>query len=200
MDGINKKLNVALSKLVSKPGCKITVTNLCDKAKVSRAAFYIYHKDLDDYLNKCREYIVQKFFEQIKLIMKATDKELETVLLRKNIVFDDTDIILLRYFADGNSYFGFADASNRIVMPQLENLIIKKWGQEYYENNRFKFKYFFNGFITLLYFDLINYNENKIKFEVFGSRAIAKILFTDVFDSVGSGNWFKIDEEIYRTH
>lgn len=196
--GVNKKLNTALAKLASKTGCKITVTNLCEKADVSRATFYLYHNDLDDFLNKSREYILRRFFEQMKLIMQATDKELETVLLRKNIIFDDAEIMLLRYFADGNSYYTFAEAANRFVMPQLEELIIEKWGKDCYEKNRFKFKYFFNGFITVLYFDIINYNENKIKFEMYGSRAIAKTLFADTIDDEISGKWYNTDTEIYK--
>ena len=62
---VEKKLYEALAKIVSKGEEKLSVSTLCEKADVSRASFYIYYKDLDDFEAKCRTCVSERLFEQV---------------------------------------------------------------------------------------------------------------------------------------
>lgn len=197
---INKRLLAAYAELIKKNEDKITVTLLCEKANISRASFYLYHKDIDSFIESIREYLINKFYKQMELILSVSDNELKGVLLRKNLVFDDSELKILIFFALGSNYLAYAVDSQKFMLPRLELFFINSFGEDYYNKNRAKFEYFINGFVMMLYYNLINYNEEKIKFEIFGSRALAKHLFADAIGNLPDGNWYKANKNLEIYH
>lgn len=197
---INKRLLAAYAELIKKNEDKITVTLLCEKANISRASFYLYHKDIDSFIESIREYLINKFYKQMELILSVSDNELKSVLLRKNLVFDDSELKVLIFLALGSNFLAYAVDSQKFMLPRLELFFINSFGEDYYNNNRAKFEYFINGFVMMLYYNLINYDEEKIKFEIFGSRALAKHLFADAVGNHPDGNWYKGNKNLEIYH
>lgn len=195
---VNQRLLCAYAALLEKPYEKISVTKLCEKADVSRATFYIHYSDLDAFIQKVKEYLLKKFCRQMEIIMLARDTELEELLKKENFVFNDTELNLLRSLALGNNYLDFAKSARKYVIKYSE--VAKKYtGEAYYAENSVKLNYFFNGFFMLLYFSLIDYDEEKVKFEIFGARVIAKNLFSDILDKDNKdGKWYKTTRIIYK--
>lgn len=185
--GINLKLHKAYAKLIKKNEEKITVTSLCEKAGVARATFYLYYKGIDEFVLKSKEYLVTKLYDQTERIMKASDAELDTVLARKNILFDDFELELMNYYTSGGSLLEFAYLANELIAPRYKTLMTEKWGEEYYNKNSEKFEFFKNAFVPLLYLNLIDYDESSIKYEIHSARNIASIFFADVIDDVRKG-------------
>ena len=64
--------------LQSKSVSKITVTELCEKAKINRATFYKHYMDVP-HLLECME---EDIFEQIRSAFSAEDLDLEAFLLK----------------------------------------------------------------------------------------------------------------------
>lgn len=153
---VEEKLRVTLAKLADNGTKKISVAALCEKAGISRASFYIYYSDLDDLINKTREYIINKLYEQLKIIVDIKSEEFSE---ETHMIFDDVDIALLKGFTGKNVYWEFAIEANNIIFPRYEKKMKERWGEEYYNNNKEKFEFLINGGIATFYFDLLNYDK-----------------------------------------
>ncbi|MBQ8502766.1 MAG: TetR/AcrR family transcriptional regulator [Clostridia bacterium] len=186
--GINLKLHKAYAKLIKNNDDKITVTDLCEKADVARATFYLYYKSIDEFILKSKEYLIVKLYEQSELIMKASDAELDNVLKRKNIIFDDFELELLKYYTSGSNYLEFAALMNELLAPRYKNLMVEKWGEEFYEKNKAKFEFFKNAVTPLLYFNLLDYDESTIRYDMHAARNVANDFFRDIIDDIRKGN------------
>lgn len=168
---IKLKLMRGLAKSIDK---KQSVTLLCEKAGISRAAFYLYYKDYDDFLKKTAAYITEKFFSQITRVMFCREDELALLFSKRRIFFDETESKLLAYFADGKKYIDFAIGATETALPGLKKQCKEKFGEEFFEKNEYRITYCLNGIATLMFFNLVNYDENKIIFEIKESRKIMK--------------------------
>lgn len=154
--GVEEKLRYAMASLAENNIEKISVSALCEKADVSRASFYIYYNSLDDLIDKTRDYIINKLDEQLSLLLDIKDGREDDKLL---LVLDKTDIALLKGFTGKHVYWDFAINANSVIFPNYEKKMIERWGEEYYNNNKEKFEFIFNGGVATLYFDLLNFDK-----------------------------------------
>ncbi len=150
---IEIKLREAYSKLVSKSTEKLTVSSLCEKADVSRAGFYLYYKDLDDFIAACRSYIIKKLCEQLEIAMNTVDPK------EYKMIFSENDIKLLKEFTGKHDYWDFALMGNKVIWPKIKSILVKYWGEEYFNRNNERFEFMITGSIAALYFDIINYDK-----------------------------------------
>ena len=153
---VEKKLYETLAEMVSKGEDKISVSSLCEKADVSRASFYIYYKDLDDFEAKCRTYVSERLFEQVLTITENFITPNEC-----NILLDENDVALLKFFTGKHVYWNFAEDANEIVAPRFKELMTERWGEEYYEENKQLFEFVLNGSVGTLYLDIVDFNKAK---------------------------------------
>lgn len=155
-NSVEAKLRKVMAELAEKNVEKISVTSLCEKAGVSRASFYIYYKDLDDLINKTREYVINKLHEQLNVILDGKDGKEH---YKYKIVFSEDDIALLRAFTGKHVYWDFAVDANKIIVPRCEKKMIERWGEDFYNEHRAVFEFVLNGGIATLYFDLLNFDR-----------------------------------------
>ena len=174
---INKKLYTTFAELLKKNDDGISVTRLCEKADVARASFYLYYKDMEDFNNRILIQILQKLFEQSRLILQAPDRELEKVLSANNILFQQDDLTLLYHFTHGTAYLNFLSKATDLLIPQYDRLIADRFGENYLTDDHEVCSFFMSGFIPILYFDLLYYDKKKIVFEMRCIRAVANELF-----------------------
>ena len=95
----NTKLKYAILELLKKNNLnKITVLDLCKEAKINRTTFYKYYKDIDDYIEKLENILLEDLKEEIENINRnylisyigrileiiKKEKDLYQVLLSKN--------------------------------------------------------------------------------------------------------------------
>ncbi|MBQ9956848.1 MAG: TetR/AcrR family transcriptional regulator, partial [Ruminococcus sp.] len=135
---------------------KISVSALCEKAGVSRASFYIYYADLEDLVNKTRNYIVNRLDEQLGVLLDVKDGK---SFSESSLILTRTDIALLKGFTGKHIYWEFAVEANRILWPRYEKKMIERWGEKFFNENKEKFEFFLNGGVATLYFDLLNYDK-----------------------------------------
>lgn len=169
---IKTRLYEAFAKRVSKTDEKLSVSILCEKAGVSRASFYIHFKSIDDFETQCRNYIIEKIFEQIYIFMKH--KADPNICQR---ILSDTDIKVLKYFTNRHTYWDFASSANRIIWSKFEKLMIAEWGEDFYESNKDTFEFALNGSVASLYFDLLDYDDKKFRTNMVYIANIASELF-----------------------
>lgn len=154
---VEEKLRMTLAMLAEKEKEKISVSALCEKAGVSRASFYIYYEDLDDLINKTRNYIVNKLDKQLSVLLDVKDGK---SFSESSLILTKTDIALLKGFTGKHIYWEFAIEANRIIWPKYEKKMIERWGEEFYNKNKEKFEFILNGGIATLYFDLLNFDKS----------------------------------------
>ena len=174
LNSVEEKLKEAFAELATKEAEKISVSALCEKADVSRASFYIHYKDLDDFVSKSREYIIDKLFEQFGIIfsLKKNDKY--------KVIFTEKDIALLKGFIGNHVYWDFAIDANSIIGPRFKKLMIERYGEAFYSENKEKFEFLLNGGIALLCLDLMFYNKETYIKNIYRIAEIAnKILFEE---------------------
>ena len=168
---IKKKLLVGFSKILDK---KQSVTLLCEKAGVSRATFYLYYKDLEEFTDKAAVYITEKYFRQIGKVMFCKEAEIAELLQKESLLLDETERKLLSYFAEGSNYIAFAQKACENVLPGFKRLCKEKLSEEFYRENEYRVTYCLNGIANIMFFNIVNYNEKKILFEVKQSRKIMR--------------------------
>jgi len=154
---VEEKLRMTLAMLAEKEKEKISVSALCEKAGVSRASFYIYYEDLDDLINKTRNYIVNRLDKQLNVLLDVKDGK---SFSESSLILTKTDIALLKGFTGKHIYWEFAVEANRIIWPKYEKKMIERWGEEFYNKNKEKFEFILNGGIATLYFDLLNFDKS----------------------------------------
>ncbi len=160
-NSVEVKVRKAMAELARKNIEKISVSAFCEKAGISRASFYLYYKDMDDLVEKNLEYIVEKFDEQLCLILNVKNRPYEE---KYCIVFSEDDIALLKAFTGKNIYWKFAVFANNVIVPRFREKMIAFWGEETYREKEKVFEFLINGGTATLYFDLINYDrETYIK-------------------------------------
>ena len=164
-----EKLQEALAKLLDK---KLSVTLLCEKADISRGTFYLYYNDIDEFLSKTEDNIIEKYFLQIEKIFFCPIEELPYILKKEKLLFDEKDRKLLAYFAKGSKYIDFAVRGIEGVLSSFKDLCKEEYGEKFYNENEKKLTYCLNGVASILFFSLTRYDEKKLIAEMQQCRKI----------------------------
>ncbi len=171
---INLKLTKAFASFVRRGEEKISVTALCDKADISRASFYLYHKDIEDLKEKLRKQCVQKLCEQTRLVMESDYEQLGELLRKENLNFTEDEIVLLEYFTAADRFFVFGLECNNIIHQSYVCDICSRYGSGIYEKNKVRFDLFVNGLVAMLLWDITKYNEEVLLSDMRNCRACFK--------------------------
>lgn len=174
---INQKLMSAFSELAKKDEDKISVTSLCKKADIARATFYLYYVNIDEYIDSLRNYVIGKFYLQAKEFITCEENKICYKVKKENLILNDTELSLLDYFAGGLKYIPFAMNADSIIRVGFFQEVFEKEGERYVEKNKTKLEFFLCGYIAVVYFDLIYYDEQRLLFDLKCSRELFNYLF-----------------------
>ena len=128
----------------------ISVTDICNKAKISRNAFYAHYEDKYDFLNKITELVLSELKTKIRDIPKEYDfsealefttktilsyfsinEAIISVLIKNNPLFWDymTDVlakIILLYIGTNEKNLVYAKYSSSALCGCIKQFILKK--------------------------------------------------------------------------
>ena len=111
----HRRLRKAYCRLLREKGAdKISVTSLTEEADISRATFYLYYQNADEFKEDTLKYIISLYAKQIHLFLSAGKTEAKQVCKRKNLIFTDDDFDLFyclfsetRGFSFGQQIYDF---------------------------------------------------------------------------------------------
>lgn len=174
---LEQKLTVALCDIIKKNDeRKMTVTNLCRKADVSRAAFYLHYKDFDEFLEIIKDDIIKKAIKEAYMLLFCDDSELPNAVKKENIIFDEYDYILLNYFTSNENCieFGskaFNNAEEYFLVAEIHELLKNRLSACQY-----CYEAFFAGYVCIVYFGLSDYDEVRFRKEIEKCRSIFNLI------------------------
>ena len=172
-ESTERKLRMAYGKLISRQAEKITVTDLCKKADVSRATFYIYYKDVDEYVEELRRYMILKLFERASELLRCNEQDFLKSMKKENIFFDEYEIKILESMISGSRYIYFTTFANMCGARDKEN---SPFSDSAWENYREEIDLFMRGYILILIMGLINYEEASFRSDMRNCRSYYKTL------------------------
>lgn len=167
-ESTERKLRVAYGKLVRKNSEKITVTDLCKKADVSRATFYIYYKDIDEYAEKLRMYIASRLFNQASELLLCSDYDFPRLIKRDKLIFDEYETEILKNMLSGANYLTFATVTDTFLVRDKE---ASPFSDSAWERHRDEIDLFTRGYLIMLISGLINYDETSFRSDMRNCRA-----------------------------
>ncbi len=116
-----------LSLMKEKPFQKITVSDICEGAEISRPTFYLHYEDIYALLDEIGEEMLTsaKLDEMMQLTMKDQDAIYASILNLLKIIQDNLDVYRICVLERGVSSRFPAKISNTI-----KDNVIKKWEQD----------------------------------------------------------------------
>lgn len=91
----HRRLRKAYCRLIRKTGAeKITVSALTEEADVSRATFYTYFQNIEEFKDYALRYITALFIKQIGIFLLTGKQGVKEACRRKNLIFHDDDFEL----------------------------------------------------------------------------------------------------------
>ncbi len=166
-ESTERKLRDAYSKLVRKNTEKITVTELCRKADVSRATFYIYYKDMDEYVERLRMQMASKLFGQSARLLLCNDHDFLKLLKKGNLIFDEYETEILKNMLSGASYLSFAALAEAFFVRDRE---ASPFSDSAWEKHRDEIDLFTRGYLIILISGLISYDEASFRSDMRNCR------------------------------
>ncbi len=167
---VNQKLIKAYSVLAVKDDGKVSVTALCEKADVSRATFYLYYKDIEEFNSAVLEYIVRLLLREGKLLLSSSsDEEMNRLSQRENLIFSEEELDLLEFYTEGYRYVDLGACSEKIIRATYEKDMCEMATRDFYLKNKGVLEFQLNGIVTMLVLDLIrmkNGGENTIAYDM----------------------------------
>ncbi len=174
---LEQKLTVALCDIIKKNDeRKMTVTNLCKKADISRATFYLHFKSFDDFIETIKDSIIKKVIEEAYILLLCEDNELGSAIKKENIIFDEYDYELLSYFTSNENCIAFGskafnNAEEYFLVAKIHEKLKNKMSDYQY-----CYEAFFAGYICIVYFGLSDYDETRFRAEMEKCRYIFRLL------------------------
>ena len=92
----HRRLRKAYCKLLRRMDeKKITVSSLTDEADVSRATFYLYFQNIEEFRVYALQYIISLYTEQIGMFLKAGKQGAKEACKKRKLIFTEDDFELL---------------------------------------------------------------------------------------------------------
>lgn len=176
---LDRKLIVALCELIKKNDeRKLIVSNLCKKADISRATFYLHYKNFDEFREALKDYIIDKILNQAFILLLCEDRELKNAVKKENLIFDEYDNILLGYFTSNENCIEFGSKAFLNAEKYLQKLDISESLYEKMISDDKTYTVFFAGYACLVYFGLSDYDETRFRKEMERCRCLFKLIIT----------------------
>lgn len=177
---VTRRLLDAYSGFIRKQSEKITITTLCEKADISRATFYVYFSDIDDFYEKINKYMIDKFFCQATLILSCSESEFSKTVKKENLIFDENELVILSHMIKGVKYIDFALLVDEYYSDKNNHLL---YTTEMWNKYRREIDIFFRGYLPILITDLYEYDELRFKKDMIYCR----LFFRELYKYMKSG-------------
>ncbi len=164
-DKIDKRLRFALLSLLQNDSAgKITVTKLCDRALLSRAAFYMHYEDIDDFIYKTLLSYCSLMAQQGLDWLFLTGDKRESSFKRKNLLFCEEDRELFGQLSRNGVFCDIGDEKE--LFDMFFAGIAEHYGEVFVKDNNEKLIFFVRSYMIFLQGTICNYEPKKAKAEI----------------------------------
>lgn len=110
------KMNLALISLLKKKTFEyITISEICETAKVNRSTFYLHYENITDLLNETTQYLLNDFLSYFSTDLKSISLNLGNCKPDELLFICDKYLCpYLTYIKDNKEVFGVALSHNKI--------------------------------------------------------------------------------------
>lgn len=174
----HRRLRKAYCRLIRDKGQdKVTVSSLVEEADVSRATFYLYFQNIEEFKDDTLNYILNLYIKQLRIFLDAGRAEAKEACKRKNLIFTEDDLNLFACLFENNTGFGFDDNVFKIVFENFVANIPSYFNEKFIKKNKDRFDLFYIGYAGVMRNNFLDYHSDKTYRDVLRTMDIWDYLF-----------------------
>jgi AcrR family transcriptional regulator len=156
---------------------EITVSNLVEEADISRAAFYLHYKNLDEFRLEAERYIMTLYIDQLLIFLEAGRENVREVCRKRNLILSEADRELFKLFFE--NHLGFTEARVDFVFKEAYARALEKFGENFVKKHKAGFDLFLIGYIASMRVNMFDYHSEKVYRDMIRTFDIWDALFRE---------------------
>lgn len=174
----HRRLRKAYCSLIRKNGNdKMNVRELTDEADVSRATFYLYYENIEQFRDETWKYITSLFIKQIKMFLVAGKAEARQACKRRNLIFTDDDFELFYCVFSICTVFSLDNKVLDYVFSDFSDNISDFFDKKYVRKNTDRFNLFYIGYASVMQNNFFDYHSDKVYRDILRTIEMWDLLF-----------------------
>ena len=159
----HRRLRKAYCRLIRKTGAeKITVSSLTEEADVSRATFYTYFQNIEEFKDYALRYITALFIKQIGIFLLAGKQGAKEACRRRNLIFNDDDFELFCCLFGNEKGFGYGESVLSFAFKSYIDNIGSYFDEKFLKKNHDRLDLFYIGYTAVMRVDFLDYHSDKV--------------------------------------
>lgn len=176
----HRRLRKAYCRLIKEKGMdKVTVSALTEEADISRATFYLYYQNIEEFKDEALEYIISLYIKQLRIFLSAGTEELKQVCKKSSLIFTDSDFELFACHFDGDRGFGFSNKILDLAFKNFADNIPQYFDAKFVKKNKSRFDLFYIGYTGVMRPHFLDYHSDKVYRDVLRTMRIWNYLFPE---------------------
>jgi AcrR family transcriptional regulator len=156
---------------------EITVSNLVEEADISRAAFYLHYKNLDEFTLEAERYIMALYIDQLLIFLESGRENVKEVCKKRNLILSESERELFKLFFE--KHLGFTETRVDFVFKEAYGRTIEKFGANFVKKYKAIFDLFLVGYISSMRVNIFDYHSDKVYRDMIRIFDIWDALFPD---------------------
>ncbi len=174
----HRRLRKAYCRLIGKIGAeKITVSSLTEEADVSRATFYTYFQNIEEFKDYALRYITALFIKQIGIFLLAGKQGAKEACRRRNLIFNDDDFELFCCLFENEKGLGYDESVLSFAFKNYVDNLGSYFSEKFIKKNHDRLDLFYIGYAAVMRVDFLDYHSDKVYRDVMRTIHIWENLF-----------------------
>ncbi len=176
----HRRLRKAYCRLIKeKDRDKITVSTLTEEADVSRATFYLYFQNIEEFKDDTHKYILSLYIRQLCIFLEAGRTKSKEACKRKNLILTDDDFNLLTCLFESNIILAFDENIVNIVFSSFSDNLPSFLDKKFIKKNKVRLDLFYIGYLGVMRNNFLDYHSDKVYRDVLRTIDIWDLLFPE---------------------
>lgn len=174
----HRRLRKAYCSLIRKMKAeKITVSALTEEADVSRATFYTYFQNIEEFKDYALRYILALFIKQIGIFLLAGKQGVKEACRRRNLIFNDDDFELFCCLFENEKGFGYGESVLSFAFKKYVDNLGSYFSEKFIKKNHDRLDLFYIGYTAVMREDFLDYHSDKVYRDIMRTIHIWENLF-----------------------
>lgn len=176
----HRRLRKAYCRLIRKNQYdKMSVSSLVEEADISRATFYLYFKNIEEFEDDTFKYMLSLFAEQIVKFLLAGKTKAKETCKRKNLIFTDDDFELFSCICSVTPRFDFNKKVFETAFDELLAYVNNYFDKSFIKKNKDRFNLFYIGYACVMIENFLDYHSSKVYRDILRTAEMWDFLFPE---------------------